>query len=76
MTSRNEQGQIKAKRPRDPDMIGAEAAMHRAAQKARQKSFDAGLPVAVVKDGKVVWEWADGTYTDVLEDDPEVKKKV
>lgn len=76
MTSRNEQGQAKAKRPRDPDMIGAEAAMHRAAEKARRKSFDAGLPVAVVKDGKVVWEWADGTYTDVLEDDPEPKKKV
>ena len=76
MTSRNQQTPSQVKRPRDPDMIGAETAMHRAAQKARQKSFDAGLPVAVVKDGKVVWEWADGTYTDVLEDDPEVKKKV
>ena len=55
MTSQNDQGQARAKRPRDPDMIGAEAAMHRAAQKARRKSFEAGLPVAVFKDGKVVW---------------------
>ncbi len=76
MTSQNDQGQARAKRPRDPDMIGAEAAMHRAAQKARRKSFEAGLPVAVFKDGKVVWEWADGTYTDELEYDPEMKKKV
>ena len=54
MTSQNEQTPVQVKRPRDPDMIGAEAAMHRAAQKARRKSFEAGLPVAVFKDGKVV----------------------
>ena len=76
MTSQNDQTPAQVKRPRDPDMIGAEAAMHRAAEKARRKSFEAGLPVAVVKDGKVVWEWADGTYTDVLDDDPVPKKKV
>ena len=76
MTSRNEQTPAQVKRPRDPDMIGAEAAMHRAAQKARRKSFDAGLPVAVFKDGKVLWEKPDGTYTDELEYDPETKKNV
>ncbi len=76
MTSPNEQGQAKAKRPRDPDMIGAEAAMHRAAKKARQRAFETIGAVAVWKDGKMVWEKPDGTYTDVLEHDPETKKKV
>ena len=39
MTSQNEQTSAQVKRPRDPDMIGAEAAMHRAAKIARRRGF-------------------------------------
>ena len=76
MTSRNEQTAAQVKRPRDPDMIGAEAAMHRAAKKARQRAFETIGAVAVWKDGKMVWEKPDGTCTDELEYDPETKKNV
>ena len=76
MTSENEQTPVQVKRPRDPDMIGAEAAMHRAAKIARRRAFETIGAVAVFKDGKMVWEKPDGTYTDELEYDPEIKKKV
>ena len=75
MSLSNEETAAQVKRPRDPDMIGAEAAMHRAAKKARQRAFETIGALAVWKDGKMVWEKPDGTYTDELEYDPEAKKK-
>lgn len=44
-------------RKRDPDMVGAEAAMKRAAAKARERAWRAGSGVAVWKDGAVVIEY-------------------
>ena len=58
----------KSRKPRDPDFIGAEAALSRAAERARRRAFETVGAVAVFKDGRVVWEKADGTYVDDLED--------
>ena len=44
---------------RDPDLINAEVALRRAAQKARQKAGQAGIGVVVVQDGKIVEERPD-----------------
>ena len=44
---------------RDPDLVGAEAAMHRAAKRARRRAAEHGNAVAVFRDGKVVWVKAD-----------------
>jgi hypothetical protein len=41
---------------RDPDFIKAEAAMQRAAQRAREKARRSGSGVVVVKDGEIVKE--------------------
>lgn len=41
---------------RDPDLINAEVALKRAAQKARQRAGQAGVVVVVVQDGKIVEE--------------------
>lgn len=41
---------------RDPDLAAAEIAMKRAAAKARQRAWQAGLGIMVWKDGKVVEE--------------------
>lgn len=41
---------------RDPDLINAEVALKRAAQKARQRAGQACIGVVVVKDGKIVEE--------------------
>ncbi len=46
-------------RPRDPDFIHAEAALHRAAQLARRRARQAGIGVIVMKDGKIVEEMQD-----------------
>lgn len=43
-------------RRRDPDLVGAEAAMARAAQKARERAWQSGAGVAVWKNGRVVEE--------------------
>lgn len=47
-----------AKEPkkRDPDLVAAEIAMKRAAQKARQRAKQVGAGVVVWKDGHVVEE--------------------
>ncbi len=45
----------KPKRRRDPDMIGAEAAMKRAAATARRRAAAHGGKVAMFEDGKIVW---------------------
>lgn len=44
---------------RDPDLINAEVALRRAAQKARQRAGQAGIGVVVVQDGKIVEERPD-----------------
>ena len=36
--------------------------MHRAAKRARRRAMETIGAVAVFKDGKVVWEKADGTF--------------
>ena len=57
-----------AQRSRDPDFVGAEEALHRAAERSRRQAMDTIGAVAAFRDGKVVWERADGTFTDELED--------
>lgn len=44
---------------RDPDLINAEVALKRAAQKARQRAGQAGIGVVVVQNGKIVEERPD-----------------
>lgn len=39
---------------RDPDFIGAEKAILRAARRAREIAFQTGTPLVVYRDGKVV----------------------
>lgn len=46
---------------RDPDFVGAEIAMHRAAKRARRRAMETIGVVAVFRDGKVVWEKAGET---------------
>ena len=44
----------KEPKKRDPDLVAAEIAMKRAAQKARQRAKQVGAGVVVWKDGQVV----------------------
>ncbi len=44
------------RKPRDPDFVGAEAAMHRAAKRARRRAGETSGSVVVYKDGKIVQE--------------------
>ena len=53
---------------RDPDLVGAEIALRRAAERVRQRAAEIGSTVVVVRDGKVVWEKVDGTSRDEIED--------
>jgi len=39
--------------PRDPDLVNAEIALKRAAQRARERARRAGIPLAYWKDGKL-----------------------
>ena len=64
----NSQNQKSTKKPRDPDLVGAEVALRRAAERVRQRAAETGSTVVVVRDGKVVWEKVDGTFDDELED--------
>ncbi len=41
-------------RPRDPDFVGAEAALKRAAIKARRRAIEVSGSVAIYRDGKIV----------------------
>ena len=50
------------------DLAGVEAAMKRAAAKARQRAKQAGQGIIVWKDGRVVELWEDGRITEVEED--------
>jgi len=38
----------------DPDLARVEAALLRAAQRARKRAKDTGTPLAIYKDGKIV----------------------
>ena len=40
----------------DPDLAGADAALLRAAQRARREAAATGRTVVVFKDGEIVWE--------------------
>ncbi len=54
MTTQEQGNHEPAKKPRDPDFVGAEAAMHRAAELARRRAIETSGSVAVFKDGKIV----------------------
>ena len=68
MTTQKQGHQETTEKQRDPDFVGAEIALHRAAKRARRRAMETVGAVAVFKDGKVVWEKADGTFDDELED--------
>ena len=55
------QNQKSTKKPRDPDLVGAEIALRRAAERVRRRAAETGSAVVVVRDGKVVWEKPDLT---------------
>ena len=44
-----------AETARDRELVGATAAMHRAARRARRRAAANGTPIAVFEDEKVVW---------------------
>lgn len=44
---------LPANRPRDPDLVNAEIAMHRAARKAREIARKTGVPVVYLQDGEI-----------------------
>jgi len=48
MTRRQQHGS------KDPDIIGSEAALRRAAKRALQIGLETGTPVYVLEDGKIV----------------------
>ena len=64
MTVREQDDGYRAAKSRDMDFIGALAALRRSAIKARRRAFETTGSVAIVKDGKVVWETAEGTFLD------------
>jgi LDH2 family malate/lactate/ureidoglycolate dehydrogenase len=52
-------GVSEKQKERDPDLINADVALKRAAEKARQRAGQAGIGVIVVQDGKIVEERPD-----------------
>ncbi len=50
------QNQKSTRKPRDPDLVGAEDAMRRAAKRARRRAAETTGSMAVYKDGKIVQE--------------------
>ena len=56
MNERQTEGKKAAKRPRSKDLIGAEAALRRAAVKALQRAIETTGSVPTWKDGKIVYE--------------------
>jgi len=52
---------VQPKKKRDIDMINAEAALQRAARRARERAWSAGIGVVYLKDGRIVEEMSDGT---------------
>ena len=55
MKPRTSEDRKPAEAPRDPDLVGAEAAMLRAAARARRRAAENGTPIAVFEDGKIIW---------------------
>jgi hypothetical protein len=41
-------------RPKDPDIVGSEPALRRAARRALQIGLETGTPVYVIKKGRIV----------------------
>ena len=68
MTEQKQGERGTAHNPRDPEFAGAEAALRRAAERSRHRAMETIGAVAAFKQGKVVWERADGTFTHDLED--------
>ena len=62
MTIKKQSDQGTTQKQRDPDFVGAEIAMHRAAKRARRRAMETIGAVAVFRDGKVVWEKTDQTF--------------
>ncbi|HXE97069.1 MAG TPA: hypothetical protein VN642_11720 [Dongiaceae bacterium] len=46
----------KTKDKRDPDFVNAEVAFQRAVRQVRERAAKSGLPIAVLRDGKIVEE--------------------
>jgi hypothetical protein len=56
----NQQGNVNARnREEDPDILGSEKALRRAAQRARERAKQAGIGVIILKDGEIVEEMPD-----------------
>ena len=64
MTTRDPDNSNQVEKPRDPDFIGAEMAIQRAAGIARRRAMETLGSVAVFKDGRVVWETTEGKLLD------------
>ena len=54
MTSNTENNS--SERQRAPDLVNAEIALKRAARKARENARKTGVPVVIMKDGKIMEE--------------------
>lgn len=54
MNDPNQADRQRANDPRDPDFAGAEAALKRAAIKARRRAIETSGSVAIFEDGKIV----------------------
>lgn len=52
------------KRERDPDFIGAEAAIKRAARRAREIARKTGTAVVYMENGEIIEEEPDDTQSD------------
>ena len=76
MTTRDRDNSKEVEKPRDPDFIGAEIAIQRAARKARRKAMDTLGSVAVFNHGKVFWETADGTLLEEPAQDNSIPKEL
>lgn len=57
MTPEDQEKQDPGKELRDPDMVGAEAALRRAAVVARRRAIATTGWVAVFKDGKIIRDY-------------------
>ena len=68
MTTQRQEHRKTTEKQRDPDFVGAEVALRRAAKLARRRAMETVGAVAVFRDGKVVWEKVDGTSGDEIEE--------
>ncbi len=55
----------------DPDFAGAEAALRRAARRAREIARSTGTPLVIWRDGRIVKEYVGS----VAEEDPDYGKR-